>query len=272
MLLSSAGVSDTEDTSALSLAAEQGEPEVAFACNSGINGPTVDKYSGIAEQDPAWIVLPAERGIGNISNTIAAPDVESGASTWDGKLVTFIQVAEQRRAQLLWLAQRITHDRDDAEDVVQEALFRAFKNLPQFRGESQIGTWLAVIVKNTGREWLRNQKGREFLSLEHPRSSDEDPIAREFPDPGRDPEQRFVRKEMNDILLSEIDRLNSVCKSTIQMCAIEESSHREAANALGVSVAAVKSRVFHGKRMLKRAVRSRTGARVELLHSMEPAL
>jgi len=68
---------------------------------------------------------------------------------------------------------------------------------------------------------------------------------------------------MNDILHSEIERLNSICKSTIQMCAIEESSHREAANALGVSVAAVKSRVFHGKRLLKRAVCLRTGARMD---------
>ncbi len=269
MLLSSAGVPDREDTSALPLAAEQDEPEVAFACNSGISGPTVDQYSGIAEQDPEWITLPAERGIENISNTMTAQDVESGASTGDGKLVTFTQVAEQRRAQLLWLAERITHDRADAEDVVQEALFRAFKNLPQFRGESQIGTWLGVIVKITGREWLRNRKGRVSFSLEHARNPDEEPIALEFSDPGRDPEQRFVRTEMNEILHSEIERLNSVYKSTIRMCALEESSHREAANALGVSVAAVKSRVFHGKRLLKRAVCLRTGLRVELLRSVE---
>jgi RNA polymerase sigma-70 factor (ECF subfamily) len=99
--------------------------------------------------------------------------------------------------------------------------------------------------------------------LEHARNPDEEPIVLEFRDPAKDPEQRFVRKEMNEILHSEIQRLNSVCMSTIQMCAIEESSHREAANALGVSVAAVKSRVFRGKRLLKRAVCLRTGARVE---------
>jgi RNA polymerase sigma-70 factor (ECF subfamily) len=85
----------------------------------------------------------------------------------------------------------------------------------------------------------------------------------EFRDPARDPEQRFVHKEMDEILYSEIQRLNSVCKSTIQMCAIEECSHREAANALGVSVASVKSRVFRGKRLLKRAVCLRTGDRAD---------
>jgi RNA polymerase sigma-70 factor, ECF subfamily len=263
MLLCSAGLPDREDKSALPLPAEQGKPEVAFACNSGINGPTADKYCGIAEQAPAWITLAAERGIESSSNAMAPPEIESGVSTLEGKLVKFTQVAEQRRAKLLWLAQSIMHDRNEAEDVVQEALFRAFKNLPQFRGESQIGTWLGVIVKNMGREWLRSQKGRGFLSMEHARNPDEEPVAREFPDPGRDPEQRFVCKELNDISHSEIERLNSVCKSTIQLCAIEENSHREAANTLGVSVAAVMSRIFHCKRLLKRAVCLRTGARVD---------
>lgn len=263
MLPCSAGIPVREDTSPPSLVAEQGETESAFASNLGIKGPTAGEHRGIAEQVPSWITLPAERGSESLSNTMAPPEIESGVTTWEGKLVKFTQVAEQRRAQLLWLAQCITHDRDEAEDVVQDALFRALKYLQQFRGESQIGTWLCVIVKNTGREWLRKQKGRRFFSMEHACSADEEPIAREFPDPGRDPEQRFVRKELNDILHSEIERLNSVCKSTIQMCAIEESSHREAANALGVSVAAIKSRVFHGKRLLKRAVCLRAGVRVE---------
>jgi RNA polymerase sigma-70 factor (ECF subfamily) len=194
---------------------------------------------------------------------MAPPDIDSEVSTWEGKLVKFTQVAEQRRAQLLWLAQCITHNPDEAEDVVQESLFRALRNLPRFRGESQIGTWLCVIVKNTGREWLRKRRGRVYFSLEYGPNPDQEPIAWEFPDPERDPEQRFVRTEMNEILHSEIERLNSLCKSTIQMCSIGESSHREAADALGVSVGAVKSRVYQGKRLLKRAVCLRTGARVD---------
>jgi RNA polymerase sigma-70 factor (ECF subfamily) len=190
------------------------------------------------------VTLSAENEFENASSTMTAEDVESVASSWIGKLVTFTQVAEQRRAQPLWLAQRMTHNHDDAEDVVQEAIFRAFKSLPQFRGESQIGTWLGVIVKNTGREWLRDRRGSVCLSLEYARNSDDQPILLDFPDPGRNPEQCCVRKEMDDILLSEIDGLNSVFKSTIKMCAIEEGSYREAAHALGVSIAAIKSRVF----------------------------
>jgi RNA polymerase sigma-70 factor, ECF subfamily len=264
MLSCNAAIAEIDDMAAVSAAAAgHSEAGTASACNSEIARPSLNRHSKLAMNDRKWITFPAKTGFEDTPSTMTAQDAESEASTWDGKLVKFTQAAEQRRAQFLWLAERITHDRADAEDVVQEAFFRAFKNLPHFRGESQIATWLGVIVMNTGREWLRNRKGRAYFSLEHARNPDEKPVALELPDPGRDPEQRFVGKEMNEILHSEIERLNSVCKSTIRMCAIEESSHREAANALGVSVAAVKSRVFQGKRLLKRAVCLRTGARVE---------
>lgn len=260
MLSSNAGIAEINDRVAESVAAEHSEEGIASASNSEIGSPLADRNSRIARNDRRWIALPTENEFENSSDTMTARDVESGANTWEGKLARFTQVAEQRRAQFLWLAQRITHDLNEAEDVVQEALFKAFKYLPQFRGESQMSTWLVVIVKNAGREWVRNQKGRVYLSMEHAHNPDEEPIVREFTDPEKDPEQRFVHKEMNEILHTEIERLNSACKSTIQMCAIEESSHREAANALGVSLAAVKSRVFRGKRLLKRAVCLRTGA------------
>lgn len=184
-----------------------------------------------------------------------------GSVQWGGddKVADFVQIAEHSRPQLLWLAQRITQDWTEAEDIVQEALLRAFKYLPRFRGESQMSTWLGVIVKNTGREWLRQRKGLVYISLEYTRDSDDDPILRDFPDPGRDPEQRCAQKELSDILHTEIDGLHGACKSTMKMCGLDESSQLEAANALGVSITSVKSRMFRGKRMLKRAFCRRTG-------------
>ena len=90
--------------------------------------------------------------------------IQSGG---DDKVAAFVVTAEHSREQLLWLAQRMTRDRSEAEDIVQEALLKAFRYLPRFRGESQMRTWLGVIVKNTGLEWLRERKGRVYLSLEY---------------------------------------------------------------------------------------------------------
>jgi len=172
----------------------------------------------------------------DMSSVITTSSVESGPAVWEGRLETFMQVAQQRRAQLLWHAQRFTNNREEAEDIVQEALLKAFKNLPRFRGEAHMGTWLHVIVQNAGREWLRNRKGRTCLQLGHHRNMDDESHVLDFPDPNRNPEQFCERREMENILLSEIDALDSVCKRAIQMCVLEELSHLEAANALCVNV------------------------------------
>jgi len=202
-----------------------------------------------------------ETGVALACNLETGKPIESGATALEDKLKAFMQVVEQHRALLLWQAQRVAYSREEAEDIVQEALFKAFKNLPHFRGKSQIGTWLCAIVRNTAVEWLRKQKGQVSLPLEYLRNRDDEPLVLDLPDPSQNPEQRCERREMEDILLSEIDELNSVCKRAIQMCVLEEVPHHEAANVLGVNVFTMKSRIFHGKRMLKRAISLRTGER-----------
>lgn len=202
-----------------------------------------------------------EHGVALACNSETGKPVESGATTLEDTLKAFMQVVEQRRAQLLWQAQHFTNSREEAEDIVQEAVFRAFKNLPHFRDEAKMGTWLHVIVKNIGREWLRKKKGRTNLPLEYARSKDDEHIVFDLPDPGQNPEQCCERREIEGILLSAIDELNSVCKRTIKMCVLEELPHFEAANVLGKNAFTMKSQNFHGKRMLKRAISLRTGER-----------
>jgi RNA polymerase sigma-70 factor (ECF subfamily) len=209
---------------------------------------------------------------GKLSSTVNSAGVDAAPAEWESKLVAFEQASEQYRAQLLWQAQRFTPFREEAEDIVQEALYRAFKNLPQFRGDSQMSTWLHVIVRNIGREWLRHRKGRVCLQLEHAPNRENEPQVLDVPDPGRNPEQFCEWKEIESILLLEIEDLNAGCKRAIQMCALEELSQREAAKSLGINVFTVKSRILHGKRMLRRAICLRTGERDGLSGFIEPAL
>ena len=199
--------------------------------------------------------------IGLLDSSLAVrPTVdEPSTCSYEEKLAALQHIADEGRGLLIGMALRMTANRDDAEDIVQEALLRAFKNLPQFRRESKMATWLCVIVQNIGRERLRKHKGVVSISLGHDRATGDDPAVFDLPDPGRTPEQLCERREMENILLSEIERMNSVCKSTIQMCALEELPHIEVANALGVSLFNVKSRLFNGRRMLRRALQLRIG-------------
>lgn len=188
------------------------------------------------------------------------------SSTPEGRhLEHFSAVAEQRRAQLVWLAQRITQSREEAEDVVQEALLRAYRSFSDFRGDAQVSTWLRVIVQNTAREWLRSRKGKVFLPLEMGRADEEDPSVLQFADPGLNPEQACQHNEMTEILHTEIDRLGYLCRQAIQLCAIEERSLREAARSLNTSVVSVKSRIFRGKQTLKSSLDKRARGTPRLL-------
>jgi RNA polymerase sigma factor (sigma-70 family) len=206
----------------------------------------------------AW---PLDAGLSEASYAVSTADAESESSVLDDKLTVFLQVIQQHRAQLLRLANRFADSREDAEDLVQEALLKAFRHLPHFRGQSKMSTWLGAIVLNAGRGWLRQRKARVFLPLENARNEDDDPIELDLPDPCRDPEQSYERNELGNILFSEIDQMNSVYKCALRMCAIDEVSHLEAANALGVKVPTIKSRIFHGKQLLKRRFCLRTGTR-----------
>lgn len=169
-------------------------------------------------------------------------------------LGTFVEAAEQQRAQLLWLAQRMTSNRDEAEDIVQEALLKAFRNLAQFRGDAQMSTWLRAIVQNTARDWLRNRKGRVCLPLEQTHPADGTTLLFDFPHSAENPEEHCAREEREWLLRSEIEKLSSVSRRAIQLCLLEGLSHRAAASTLNISVITVKSRVFSGKQRLKRAV------------------
>ncbi len=176
------------------------------------------------------------------------------------KVATFADVAQKHRAKLLLLARRTTSGREEAEDIVQEALLKAFRALPRFRGDSRMDTWLHTIVRNAAIEYLRNRKGKVELPLEPFRSQDNDMPVREFADPGRTPEEWYERNEFERMFESAMNDLTSLNRVAIQMCVLEELPHRLVANNLDVNVATLKSRIFHGKLMLKKAVTRRTCA------------
>jgi RNA polymerase sigma-70 factor, ECF subfamily len=196
-----------------------------------------------------------------MSTSAAVLEMEPELAPAEDKLSAFVRTAEKHRAQLLWLAQRITPQREEAEDIVQEALLKAFRNLAQFRGDAQMSTWLRAIVQNTARDWLRNQRGRVHLPLEQVIPGEGATMLLDFPHPAESPEERCQRRELEWILRSEIRKMSSVSRRAVQLCVLEELSHRSAARTLNISLITVKSRVFSGKQQLKRAMCMRIGRR-----------
>jgi RNA polymerase sigma-70 factor (ECF subfamily) len=192
---------------------------------------------------------------------LSAMEVEMEAPMREDRLREFLETAERRRPQLLRMARRLTNSNEDAEDIVQEAFMKAYRALAKFRGESQMSSWLGAIVQNTAHEHLRSRRNRVFVSIEYLSKQDNEVIEIDLPDPGKNPEEIWQSKEMEGILREEVSKLGMVCRRAIEICVLDESPQQAAAQALNLSVATMKSRVFRGKRILGRTVSRRLAAR-----------
>ena len=184
-------------------------------------------------------------------------EVESESSVRDGLLAEFLATAQQRRPQLLRIAQRMTMHTEDAEDVLQEAMMKAFRALPKFRGEAKMSTWLNAIVQNTALEHLRSRPNKVFLSIDCLCHTENGAVEFDLPDLELNPEERCSREELNRMLRAEINRLSFACRRPIELCALNETPQIEAARMLNTSIATVKSGVFRGKRILNRMIERR---------------
>jgi len=173
-------------------------------------------------------------------------------------LASFEQAIHEDHPRLLWMAQRIVHRWEIAEEIVQESLLKAFKALPRFRGDARMRTWLCAIVRNATLEHLRSQREPLQVSLENFVDGDGLSIY-DPPDSRNNPEADYESAELLAILLEEVDGLGPCSKSAFQMCTLEQSTQSEAAAAFKVSVGKIKSRVCRARRVLSTRMRQRVG-------------
>ena len=157
---------------------------------------------------------------------------------------------------VLAVAQRITNNREDAEDVAQESLHKAFVHLGGFQEKSRFSTWLTRIVMNQALMLIRRRRGAIEVSPESPEDSVTS-SSEAFVDQSPDPEESCWRRERQQLLTAAINRLGPRVRRTILLRDIEERSAEETARILGTSIGAVKARVFQGRRKLRRTVNAR---------------
>ena len=182
----------------------------------------------------------------------------------DGMLVTAAKGGNARAFEALILrhkrrisamAQRITNNREDAEDVVQETFHKVFLHLNTFQEKSRFSTWLTRIAMNEAFMLLRRKRG-VFEIL--PESSDDGvkSAPEAFVDQRPNPEESCWRRERTELLTEAINYLGPTIRTAILLRDIEERSVEETAQILGTTIGAVKARIFHGRRKLRRIVNS----------------
>src|SRR5260221_12026743 len=176
----------------------------------------------------------------------------AGAKTGDSR--AFELLVERHERKIFSMAQRITRNREDAEDVVQQSFQKAFINLKKFEGDSLFSTWLTRIAINEALMLLRRKRGSHEVPIESSMKT-ESALPLDFLDSAPNPEDRCLDREQEEILCAALNKLRPGIRKAIELRELGELSTGETALIMGLSVGAVKGRVFHGRRKLRETLR-----------------
>lgn len=168
-----------------------------------------------------------------------------------GDTEAFAELVTRHEHAIFRLARHITHNAEDAEDVLQETFLKAYEHLDEFRGDSKFYTWLVRIAVNQALMKLRKRKSDRSISLDESFDTGEDVVVREIAVWSGDPEQLYSQEELRNILSSAIDSLPPVFRAVFALRDIEELSTEETAEILNLSVPAVKSRLLRARLRLR---------------------
>jgi len=187
-----------------------------------------------SEEDDKTLVAAAENGCGE----------------------AFEILVHRHQLRMLRSALRLTRNEADAEDIVQQSFLKAFMHLSQFQGNSAFSTWLTSIVMNEARMLLRKRSSAVEVPIEQSGAEDEAVFTLDFPCSGPSPEDGYYRQEQKQILSAALNELQPRTRKAIEMSELEGLTRKEAARKVGVSVAAMKARVFQGRKKLQQVLES----------------
>ena len=168
-----------------------------------------------------------------------------------GDAEAFTTLVKHYERKIYRLAKNITQNDEDAEDVLQEAFLKAYEHLPGFQGNSKFYTWIVRIAVNEALMKLRKRKGDRFVSLDEPIETGEEEVKREVAVWEGNPEQQYSQEELQRILDAAVESLKPDFRTVFMLRDIEELSTEETAEALGISVPAVKSRLLRARLALR---------------------
>jgi RNA polymerase sigma-70 factor, ECF subfamily len=168
-----------------------------------------------------------------------------------GDVEAFEELVRRYDRNVFRIAQHITQNREDAEDVVQEAFLKAYNNLGQFQGQSKFYTWLVRIAVNEALMKLRRRRPERTVSLDEEVKTEDNSVPREVADWSPNPEQQYTQSELRDILDRTIHGLPATFRTVFVLRDVEGLSTEETAEALDLSVPAVKSRLLRARLQLR---------------------
>src|ERR1700740_1317522 len=173
----------------------------------------------------------------------------------NGDEQAFENLFNRHRQKIFRVVLRYAHVHEDAEDIVQESFQKAFVYLHKFEGKSSFSTWLTRIAINESLMLLRHGRARREVSIDDHSEAEGSVASLEIPDSRQDPEASYLQRERARVLLSALKHLRPRMRRALELRELAEFSTQQTAEQMGLSVGAVKARIFHGRRKLRERLR-----------------
>jgi RNA polymerase sigma-70 factor (ECF subfamily) len=168
-----------------------------------------------------------------------------------GENELFYELVRPYERRVYAAALAILRNQADAEDVAQEAMLKAFAKINTFRAEARFSTWLIQITVNEALMRRRRERTRATEAIDDDRQDESDYAPREFADWREIPSEALERKEIRQRLAQALATLDRKYREVFVMRDMEQLNIQETAEALGISVAAVKTRLLRARLMLR---------------------
>jgi RNA polymerase sigma-70 factor (ECF subfamily) len=157
---------------------------------------------------------------------VAQQDAALVASAKAGDARPLEVLVERHERRIFSLAQRMTRNREDAEDVMQQSFQKAFTHLKKFEGESLFSTWLTRIAINEALMLLRRRRGTREVPIAESSTEDGAALPLDFPDSGPNPEDSCLQREQERILSAAVSQLTPGMRKAIELRETSRAVHR----------------------------------------------
>lgn len=181
----------------------------------------------------------------------ASEDLALVRACKSGDYAAFEEIVRRYDRKLFRIAQYLMHNREDAEDAVQEAFLKAYQHLEQFREAAKLSTWLTRIAINQCLMMLRKRRSTKEVSIDGDYHSAEGNLPIEIADWAPNPEDLYQTAQLREILRNTLQELGPGLRVVFVLKDIEGLSVEQTAEALGLSVTAVKARSFRARLQLR---------------------
>lgn len=176
----------------------------------------------------------------------------------DGDREAFAQLVQPQMSKAYRVALRITGNREDAEDAIQQAMLKAYAHIDQFHSKSRFSTWLLRITINEALGKLRKQRAENaHLSYSSVSEDGSDPVEMVRASDDARPEILYVKQEKQRLLWEAIAGLRGTSRAVVWLLGLEERQTKETAKILNLSEAAVKARFLRARRKLRECLADR---------------